>query len=111
LAALYREKLPPAQLRARKATAFAELGATLLALQRESGGAAGGYQVWVDAGLNNAHLAAVATYQACVPAWQRLQAAAPGDWPRFYAAAKAVAKRSPAARREFCAGSQAFQPR
>jgi predicted aminopeptidase len=108
LAALYREKLPPAQLRARKATAFTELGVALITLQRESAGAAGAYQTWVDAGLNNAHLAAVATYQACVPAWRRLQAAAPGDWPRFYAAARAVAKRGPAARREFCAGSQAF---
>jgi predicted aminopeptidase len=54
---------------------------------------------WLGGGLNNAHLASIATYWNCVPAFERELAAIDADLPRFYAAVKRLAK-LPAADRE-----------
>jgi predicted aminopeptidase len=50
------------------------------------------YDQWIAAGLNNAQLAAVATYYDCVPGFKRLLAAEHGDLRRFYAAVRTLAQ-------------------
>ncbi len=42
--------------------------------------------------MNNAHLAAVATYYDCVPGFERELAEAGGDLPAFYRRVRALAK-------------------
>jgi predicted aminopeptidase len=56
------------------------------------------YDAWFARPLNNAHLAAVATYHDCVPGLRRELEAA-GSLPAFYAHAAALAKLPPAQRR------------
>ncbi|MCC7410315.1 MAG: aminopeptidase [Gammaproteobacteria bacterium] len=57
-----------------------------------------GYDDWIYGTLNNAKLAAVASYHEQVPAFERLLADAGGDLVRFYAAVEAVAALPGAAR-------------
>ena len=102
LAALYRSGLPAPELRPRKRTLLDQAGQTTLDFARAAG-AASGYEAWIAAGLNNAHLAAVSNYHGCIPGFQRLLAAAGGDLPRFYAAARALGRGAPQSRRAFCA--------
>jgi predicted aminopeptidase len=65
-----------------------------------------GYEDWISAGLNNAHLASVATYFDCVPGFESLLAKEDGDLPRFYAAVRALALEPHRPRhRELCAKS------
>jgi predicted aminopeptidase len=61
-----------------------------------------GYESWLDAGLNNAHLASVATYFDCVPGFERLLAEHHGELPAFYAAVRALAKGPDQGRRALC---------
>jgi predicted aminopeptidase len=63
------------------------------------------YEQWLAQGLNNAHLASVATYFDCVGGFQRLLAEQQGDLPRFYEAVKRLARRDAAERRSLCAAS------
>ncbi|MFT3907135.1 MAG: aminopeptidase [Steroidobacteraceae bacterium] len=102
LAALYREPLPDAEKRARKQQQLGALAAQLLSEERERG-LRSGYAVWAEQGLNNAHLASVATYFDCIPAFRALLAQQQGDLPAFYARVRQLAQQSPAARRGFCA--------
>lgn len=51
-----------------------------------------GYDAWFNRALNNADLAAVATYEACVPGFRRLLAQVNGDWPRFYDEVRRLAR-------------------
>jgi predicted aminopeptidase len=102
LARLYAEPLTDNARRARKASQLAVLGGQVLQLEPQRNFRSV-YGDWARAGLNNAHLAAVATYHACVPAFLRLLAAEGHDWPRFYAAVAAVGRRGPAGRQQFCA--------
>jgi predicted aminopeptidase len=60
-----------------------------------------GYGGWIDAGLNNAHLASIATYSDCVPGFQQLLERNAGQLPAFYAAVRKL-KRDPSARRALC---------
>jgi len=92
LEALYASQVPATQMRARKADAFASLAGAIRALEREQGLTYPLYEEWLAAGLNNAHLASVATYFDCVPGFRRLLAQQGDDLPRFYAAAAALAK-------------------
>jgi predicted aminopeptidase len=57
-----------------------------------------GYDAWMARPLNNARLAAVATYRHWLPAFDRLMHCAGGDFERFYAACEALAALDPAAR-------------
>ena len=67
-------------------------------------GGQGGYDAWFARVLNNAHLAAVATYHDCVPGLRRELAAA-GSLPAFYARAEVLASLEPASRRaQVCEG-------
>jgi predicted aminopeptidase len=102
LAGIYAQQaLTPAEMRSRKAAQFALLAAGVLRLEREHG-ISSVYGEWARAGLNNAHLAAVATYHACVPAFLRLLQTNDGDWPRFYGAVQELGRATSAGRRRFC---------
>jgi len=91
--------------RAAKAHVLAELAESLRALQARLGPKRGaGIGAWVDRGLNNAHLASVATYWDCVPGFERLLAEQGGDLPEFYAAVRQMAKQPSEARRERLCG-------
>jgi len=89
-AELYREPLSDEAKRAAKAKLFAGLGADYGELKARQWGGFAGYDRFF-AGLNNAHLASVATYEALVPAFRALLAREGGDLPKFYAAVKALA--------------------
>jgi predicted aminopeptidase len=106
LAALYRSGLPPGELRPRKRATLDQAGRRVLDLARSSGGLSG-YEGWIAAGLNNAHLAAVSSYHGCIPGFQRLLAEQGGDLRRFYAAARVLARGQPERRRALCAGGAA----
>ena len=47
---------------------------------------------WFDGELNNAHLASIATYYACVPGFKRELAAVGGNLDAFYRRVRALAK-------------------
>lgn len=98
---LYHEPLSPETMRARKREALAGIGANVQAIERQHE-LRSGYDAWINAGLNNAHLASIATYSDCVPGFQQLLAQQGGDLPRFYAAVRSL-KAEPAARRALCA--------
>jgi predicted aminopeptidase len=103
LARLYASKLPPEVMRARKRMQFAALADDMRELARRQGEHLV-YEDWLAGGLNNAHLASVATYFDCVPGFERLLAQQGGDLPRFYDAVRALARVPQAQRhRELCA--------
>jgi predicted aminopeptidase len=89
---LYAEKIPADEMRTRKQAIFAKLADDIRALDAKFGGRSG-YSEWIDAGLNNAHLASVATYYDCVPGFERLLALHNGNLPRFYGAVRDLAKK------------------
>lgn len=94
---LYAGGLDAPAMRVRKREVLARLGDALRALEARSGVPVA--YAHVDAGLNNAHLASVATYFDCVPGFERLLAGAGHDLPRFYAAVKTLAAAPPQQRR------------
>ncbi|MCC7463279.1 MAG: aminopeptidase [Gammaproteobacteria bacterium] len=104
LARLYAADLRPEQMRARKHNRLEQAARELQEYARAAG-VASGYEAWINAGLNNAHLAAVSSYQGCIPGFRRLLTEAGGDLPRFYSAAGALARGPAAARRALCAAA------
>ena len=90
LAAFYREPLADDAKRAGKRALFAEMTAEYGTLKTETWGGFAGYDRFF-AGVNNAHVATVATYEQLVPAFRALLAREGGDLPRFYAAVKELA--------------------
>lgn len=64
------------------------------------------YDRWFALELNNAQLAAVATYLELVPPMQRLLARLDNDLPAFYAVMNKLADCSPAERRAFLRGTK-----
>jgi predicted aminopeptidase len=93
---LYGSGIPPQQMRERKHQLLAELTSQARALQTRQGDQY--YESWLKEGLNNAHLASIATYYQCVPGFERLLAEQDGDLVRFYAAARELS-RQPRAQR------------
>jgi predicted aminopeptidase len=87
---LYASGVQVEEMRRQKAAVFAELTEQARALQKQQGHQY--YETWLKEGLNNAHLASVATYYQCVPGFERLLAEQGGDLVQFYAAAREVAK-------------------
>ncbi len=82
LAQLYASGLPPATMRIEKQREIGALKFRYEQLRVQWGGYAG-YDGWFARSLNNAHLAAVATYEDCVPGLRHtLQEA--GSLPAFY---------------------------
>jgi predicted aminopeptidase len=105
LARLYSSKLAPEVMRERKRAQLAALAQDMRDLAHREGVPAA-YGEWIAAGLNNAYLAAVATYFDCLPGFKRLLAHEDGDLPRFYAAVRALARQPRAERhRQLCAPS------
>ena len=90
LAVLYARSAPALELRAGKAAEFTRLRELLAAQGLASVGE-----------LNNARLAAVATYHRCVPALTALLTQHDGDLPAFYSAVRTLARDS-AVRSSLC---------
>jgi len=89
LARLYLTRIAPDAMRSRKARRLAQLAADVRALEsRES--LRSGYGDWIEAGLNNAHLASIATYFDQVPHFEQLLRASCGGFlPCLYVHVKA----------------------
>jgi len=66
LAKLYREKLEPEAMRAAKKKRLDELATQVRAVEQRTGRRSG-FGTYIEGGLNNAHLASVATYYDQVP--------------------------------------------
>lgn len=98
LEALYRSAMPDAEKRARKAATLADMRAAYLELKRSWGGFAG-YDRFFEGELGNAHLVPVASYTELVPGFRRMLAENGGDFARFFAEARALARLEPAVRR------------
>jgi predicted aminopeptidase len=96
LAALFRSDLPPDALRRAKQQEFGRLKFEYSQLRAEWGGR-NNYDAWFQRTLNNAHLAAVATYDDCVPGLER-ELAASGSLQAFATRARELS-RLPAAER------------
>jgi predicted aminopeptidase len=91
LRTLYASGLPPPLMRERKRETFEALRESYAALKGQWGGR-GPFDAWFAADVNNAHLASIATYFACVPGFERELKAAHGNLPAFYLRVRALAK-------------------
>lgn len=98
LDALYRSGLGVEDMRRAKQREFGQLKFDYEQLRARWGGYAG-YDAWFAQPLNNARLAAVATYRDCVPGLQREREQA-GSLPAFYERASALARLSLTQRHE-----------
>jgi predicted aminopeptidase len=101
LARLYRSGLPADEMRIEKQRQFGRLKYEYELLKQRWGGY-GGYDGWFRRSLNNADLAAIATYRDCMPGLQaELETA--GSLPAFYLRMDEIAK-VPAKKRheQFC---------
>lgn len=107
LRVLYARELSPADMRSAKQAEFAELRRAYEARNRPPGSARSGFDAWFDSGLNNAHLASVATYQDCVPGLRRLLTESNDDLPTFYARVRELADRKGKSRRAELCGRKA----
>jgi predicted aminopeptidase len=96
LAQLFASGADPGTLRVEKQREFGRLKFEYQLLRARWGGHAG-YDAWFARTLNNAHLAAVATYHDCVPGLQRELAAA-GSLAAFFARVADLARLSRAER-------------
>ncbi len=91
LESLYASQLPAQEMRQRKSEVFARLVVELKALDARHG-TRSQIVADLDGQPNNARLASLATYYDCVPGFERLLADQQYDLPRFYAAARELAK-------------------
>ena len=99
LARLYAQPIAVEPMRERKQQILKATGDHVLELERRF--KLPMYDLWINAGLNNAHLASIGTYHDCVPGFQHLLDANGGDLAAFYAAVKKM-RRDVAARRALC---------
>ena len=61
-----------------------------------------GYDAWFNRPLNNADFISVATYQRCVPGFERLLHGVNDDLSKFYAAVKVLARQNKQTRQQLC---------
>ncbi len=87
----YASGLPPPLMRERKREALEALRESYAALRMQWGGH-GPFDAWFAHDINNAHLASIATYYACVPGFERELKAAGGNLPAFYRRVRELAK-------------------
>lgn len=87
---LYDGGAEPVELAARKQVIIAELQRDYLDQKAEWDGYSG-YDRWFGRPLNNAHFASVSTYNALLPALERLLHKAGGDLSRFHAECRELA--------------------
>jgi predicted aminopeptidase len=95
---IYRRGEPVDAMRDAKTVRLERMRADYAVLKQEWGGYTG-YDNWFAAGLNNAQLATVATYNGLEPAFTALLAQEQGDLAAFYARAQELARRSSSERR------------
>jgi predicted aminopeptidase len=88
---IYAMTLPPPLMRERKREALEALREAYSALRTQWGGHAP-FDAWFAQDINNAHLASIATYFACVPGFERELKAVGGDLPAFYRRVRELAK-------------------
>jgi predicted aminopeptidase len=100
LARLYASGLPPPEMREKKAALFAALATAIRDLEHRQEVRSPLYEEWLTEGLNNARLAAEATYFDCLPGFERLLAEQGNDLTRFYAAARELSRLPMAVRHE-----------
>jgi predicted aminopeptidase len=98
LARLYASSAPRAAKLRRKQQLFAGLAVSIRALEHRLAVRFPEYDQWITAGLNNAELVSVGTYNDCVPGFERLLHQEDDDLPRFYDAARKLARESKATR-------------
>ena len=98
LARLYASQAPRQTKLSGKRRIFAQLAADIHALERRLAVRSPLYDRWIAAGLNNADLASVGTYYDCVPGFERLLQQENDDLPRFYEAARKLARKPKAVR-------------
>jgi predicted aminopeptidase len=98
LAQLYASNAPRADKLRRKQQLFAELAAEIHALEHHLGVRFPEYDAWIAQGLNNAELVSVGTYNDCLPGFERLLRQQNDDLPRFYDAARKLAREPRATR-------------
>ena len=98
LAKLYRSELDVDDMRVEKQREFGRLKFEYEQLRKRWGGYAG-YDHWFSRPLNNADLAAIATYRDCMPGLQKELDAA-GSLPKFYERMDEVARMSTKRRHE-----------
>jgi predicted aminopeptidase len=104
LAEFYRAStaMPTPQRRQKKQEFLKGLGDAVRELEHQFG-VRTGYDAWIEAGLNNAHLASIATYYDCVPGFEKLLAAQHDDLSAYYEAVRRLAHRPAAERAALCA--------
>jgi predicted aminopeptidase len=90
LEALYRSRLAPEAMSARKREILGDLNSEYRSAKARWGGYAG-YDAWIARGPNNAQIASVALYTQRVPAFEALLRREGGDLARFYGATKELA--------------------
>jgi len=98
---LYASPVPRAEMRDRKQQLFGELKFKYLLLKQSWNGYSG-YDTWFKRRLSNADFIAIATYQSCVPAFERLLHSVDDDLPRFYAAVRELARQNKLTRQQLC---------
>lgn len=98
LKALYALDLPPATMRERKQQEIEQLRADYRQLRDGTWAGYSGYDNWMNAAINNAKLLPFGLYHQWLPAFAALYAQSGRDWTMFYAGAKRLAERAPAAR-------------
>lgn len=91
LRAVYASNVADEEKRRKKAETFAAMKAEYETIKASWGGYNGNDRFFAEQ-LNNAHLVPVATYAELVPGFRRLLAENGGDFSRFYAAVKKLAK-------------------
>jgi predicted aminopeptidase len=95
LETLYDSQLPDSEKRAGKAAVFQRLHQNYQSAKASEGDALyqySGYDGYFSRPLNNANLAAIATYTRLGPAFVKLLLECDNDLPRFYAAVKALSE-------------------
>ncbi len=108
LRAVYASGAAPAQMRERKRETFRVLRNEYADLSAPWGGHAP-FDAWFrhDHDINNAHLASIATYYACVPGFERELVAAGGNLTAFYVRVRVLAKLEQSRRDALLCGSGA----
>jgi predicted aminopeptidase len=104
LRTVYAAEQSDENMRSAKRAAYAALRERYAARVAVWGGR-GPFDRFMQQDLNNAHLASIATYYACVPGFERELKGVDGDLTRFYARVKALGRESREARdAEICGG-------
>lgn len=98
LAALYASDAPRQEKLRGKQQLFARLATETRSLEGRLAARFPLYDKWIAEGLNNADLVSVGTYYDCVPGFERLLRQEHGDLPRFYDAARRLAREPRSAR-------------